>query len=155
MRIILLGVALACARAPQPAEESAAVAEPPAVSLSASRQRFELDVPPDVATRRIHLLLRDLAVPRGSAVLLRAYALSPDSSRVLLGALAVPGVARGAQGVTTLPEMRIDATRGLRQWSADAPSSRRVRIEIVADARANGEVAPLWSVRAVEWARAR
>ena len=155
MRIILLGLALACARAPQPTEESAAVAEPPAVSQAASLQRFELDVPPDVAMRRIHLVLRDLSIPRGSAVLLRAWAVGPDSSRILLGALAVPGVARGAQGVTTLPEMRIDATRGLRQWSADAPAARRVQIEIVADARTEGEAAPRWTVRAVEWAAAR
>ena len=142
MRSILLGLAVACAAAAQAGG---------AGDRGDQTRRFELDVPPHAGSRPTYLVIRDLTVPRNASIVIRAYAVGPDSGRVLLGSTTVPGVAPDAEGVSVLPQVRISATRGLRQWLAATPARRRVSVElaVVTPQDSTRSVEP-WSVRALE-----
>jgi hypothetical protein len=137
---ILLGVTLACVNAVQSSTEGP--------------RRFEVDVPPNVESGATVLVLRDVTVPRNAALVICAHAVAPDSTRILLGSVALPGIAQDAKGMRELRELRIIATRGLRQWAALSRSARRLSVEIEAVAADSAATPSLkWSVRAVRFLR--
>ena len=120
-------------------------------SSAETPRRFEVDVPPNVESRATALVLRGLAVPRNMAVVVRAHAVASDSTRILLGTVALPGIAPDAEGMREIPELRMVATRGLRQWASKSRSARRVPVEVdVVTADSAGVPGPKWTLRAVE-----
>ena len=141
-RALLTGLVVTCVGAASPRVEQS--------------RRFEIDVPAGADTGATYLVLRDVDTPKKTGIVLRAYALLPDSGRVLLGSTAVPAVAPDAEGVTAVRELRVNVTTGLRRWLATSGTARRVRVEITS-ATAGDTTANRfnWRVRAVELVRPR
>jgi hypothetical protein len=114
-----------------------------------SRQQFELEVPARVGEAQTYLVLKDVEAPRNASIVLRAYALLPDTGRMLLGSTAIPGVAPDARGVTTVRELRINVTSALRRY-VGLTTSRKVRVDVVSVADSSA-VTPQWRARAAEF----
>jgi len=136
LAITVLTIAVACPGAAQPTDGT---------------RHFRLGMPPRVESEQTHLLLRDVVVPRNQPVLLRAYAIAPDGSKIYLGSTAVPAVSRDSAGVTSINVLRINVTTGLRAWRSVTKGARSVDVEI--DAFSGGGVPvqnSLWDVRVLE-----
>jgi len=114
--VSLLAFALACASARQGASGA---------------RRFDVTLPPDIAARETHLVLRNVEVPRNRAVVLRAYAVAAgDTQPVYLGSAGIPGVSPTASGKTALGVVTVIVTRGIRQWVSAHPGAKTISIEI-------------------------
>ncbi len=134
--IAMLGLAMACKTVGQPESDT---------------QRFRVDVPKQADSKQTHLLLRDVVTPRNRPVVLRAYALAADNSKVYLGSTAVPGVSPDATGVTSLSLLRINVTTGFRCWLTLARSAPKVDIEISSSSGGDSAAKHArWSIRAAE-----
>lgn len=133
--IVSVGLAVACA----------------SVGQGGGGTHFEVQLPPDLASRETHLLLRNVQIPRDRAIVLRAYALDADAKKIFLGSTGMPGVSPDSSGTTLVNVLRIIVTRGIREWSLKYPNARTVVIEVgPSDGRA-GPIEPAgWKVGAVE-----
>jgi hypothetical protein len=135
--MVLLGLILACSRATSQSSDEI--------------RRFRVDVPPGVDTRQTHLLLHEVRTPRNRPLVLRAYALAPDSSRVYLGSTGLPAISAQAKGETKVALLRINITTGFRRWLTQVTRARKVDLEIRGKEPADSANASVpWSVRTVE-----
>lgn len=99
---------------------------------------FQPEIPAYSESEQIHLLLRDVVVPRNQPIRFRAYALVHGGGDVYLGTGVIPGIARDATGVTKLAILRIDVTNGFRQWHEQQRSLGKVDLKIVASIAGGG-----------------
>jgi hypothetical protein len=83
-------------------------------------------------------------------VTLHAYAVAPDSTRILLGSSGLPAFAPEAKGATTHPMLRISATGGLHRWAELAGGATQIDIEVKAEAAPDTTGPLAWSVSSVE-----
>src|SRR5262245_18076211 len=105
--------------------------------VSDTTRHFSIAVPELSGSGTAVLVLHGVTVPNDRPVTLRAYAVAPDSSRILLGASGLPAFAREAKGSTTHPALRISATTGLHRWAELARGATQVDIEVKAEAAAD------------------
>jgi hypothetical protein len=137
LALALVGLFLACGKATSQSDDGT--------------RRFRVEVPTEAASRQTHLLLHDLAVPRNRPVILRVYALAPDSSKIYLGSTALPAVAAEATGQTRIGLTRINVTSGFRRWLKQVPTSRTADLEIRGESPGDTAKGPVpWSLRTVE-----
>jgi hypothetical protein len=119
--------------------------------VSDTTLKFRIAVPEPAGSGPAVLVLYDVSVPSNRPMILRAYAVAPDSTRILLGASGLPGIAPDAKGRTTHEALRMSVTSGLRRWAAAAKGASQIDVEISAEAPPDTAAGRLvWSVKRVE-----
>ena len=119
--------------------------------VSDTTKHFTIGVPEVAGSGSTVLVLHDVSVPGNRPVMLRAFAVAPDSTRIPLGASGLPALAKNAKGSITHPALRIGVTSGLRRWVEVAKGAKEIAIEISAETPADTAAGRLeWSVGQVE-----
>ena len=118
--------------------------------VSDTTRHFRTAVPELAGSGSALLVLYDVSVPSYLPVILRAYAVAPDSSRILLGSSGLPAIAPDAKGSTTHPMLRLSITSGLRRWAEATGDARQIDIEVRAETPPDSTGPPAWSVSRVE-----
>ena len=118
--------------------------------VSDTTRYFRIAVPELSGSGTAVLVLHGVTVPNNRPVTLRAYAVAPDSTRILLGSSGLPAFAREAKGSTTHPMLRISATSGLHRWAELARGATQITIEVKAEALPDTTGPLAWSVSGVE-----
>jgi len=113
-------------------------------------RHFRIPVPELESSGTSVLVLHDVSVPNNRPVTLRAYAVAPDSSRILLGSGGLPAIAPDAKGSTTHPMIRISVTSGLRRWLEMARGATQVDIEVKTEVLPDTAGPIPWSVGRAE-----
>jgi hypothetical protein len=123
--------------------------------VSDTAWHFHVAVPELSGSGTALLVLREVRVPNNRPVTLRAYAVAPDSSRILLGSSGLPAIAPDAKGSTTHPMLRISVTSGLHRWAEVARGATQVDIEVKAEVLPDTAGPLAWSVSGAELVPAR
>jgi hypothetical protein len=118
--------------------------------VSDTTRHFRIAVPELSSSGTVLLVLHDVTVPNNRPVTLRAYAVAPDSSRMLLGSGGLPAIAPDAKGSTTHPALRISVTSGLQRWLEAARGAKQVEIEVKAEVLPDTAGPIAWSVSGAE-----
>jgi hypothetical protein len=123
--------------------------------VSDTTRHFRIAVPELSGSGTALLVLREVKLPNNRPVTLRAYAVAPDSSRILLGSSGLPALAPEAKGSTTHPTLRITVTSGLQRWLEVARGATQVEIEVKAEVLPDTSGPIAWSVSGAELVPAR
>ena len=118
--------------------------------VSDTARHFRIAVPERSGSGSALLVLHEVTVPNNRPVILSAYAISGDSTRILLGSTGLPAIAPEATGSTTHSMLRISVTSGLHRWAELARGARQVDIEVKAEGPADTTGVVAWSVNRVE-----
>ena len=121
-----------------------------ALQTTAGPRSFRIAVPSNVESMQTHLLLLDVVTPQNQPIILRAYALGRDSSKVYLGSTALPGLSQDASGTRSVDTLRINVTSPLRSWRKATPSADTVEIQLMAFTSGSVAFDGAWSVRSVK-----
>src|SRR5437016_4622228 len=85
---------------------------------------------------RIVLVLENVVTPRGLAFKVQVRLTVSGEPDIVVGSFGVPAQEHGAEGVRPPVTLRVDVTRGLRQWGDAHPRSRTVTFALATmDAR--------------------
>jgi hypothetical protein len=101
---------------------------------------FTVPVPAQAATAQVVAVLRDVSIPRNIPVRLRLYAVVNGADSIRLGSTAIPAMSRQAQGSTTLPELRVAVTDGMRSWLKAVGRADSIRVSVKAFGDADREL---------------
>jgi hypothetical protein len=118
--------------------------------VSDTTLKFRIAVPESAGSGPAVLVLHDVSVPSNRPMILRAYAVAPDSTRILLGASGLPAVAPDATGLSTHAALRMSVTSGLQRWAAAAKGASQMDVEISAEPPDTAAGRLVWSVKRVE-----
>jgi hypothetical protein len=113
-------------------------------------RHFRIALPELSGSGTALLVLHDVAVPNNRPLILHAYAVAPDSSRILLGSSGLPAIAPDAKGSTTHLKLPISVTSGLQRWLELARGATQVDIEVKAEVQPDTAGPVAWSVGGAE-----